>query len=115
MVGSKAWFIYTTDAGTNYAIQLDKSNALAVNPSASSNSGLPTAALPRNIKPRYALFSSTDGNTRRKVPLLKDTDVAALTPTSKFTPQGTTVEVTVSYTHGEIVQLPKVTDTGLTT
>lgn len=115
MVGSKAWFIYTTDSGTNYAILADKSNVLAVNPSGASNAGLPSAAVPRNYKTRYALFRSADGLTNRKVVLLTAADVAALTPTKSFTPQGSTVAVTISYTRGESVQLPKLVDSGLTT
>lgn len=115
MVGSKAWFIYKDDADTNFAILLDKSNALAVNPSAASNAGLPANGLPRNIRPRYALFRSADGLTNRKVVLLTPDDVAALTPTKSFTPQGTTTTVTISYSRGESKSIPKVADTGLTT
>lgn len=115
MVGSKSWFIYTSDAGTNFAIQADKSNVLAVNPSGASNTGLPSVAVPRNIKPRYALFASADGLTRRKVVLLTPSDVSALSPTLSFTPQGTTVAVTLSYARGESRQIPKLADTGLTT
>ena len=115
MVGSKTWFTYTTDAGTNYAIELDRSNTTAVNAGAPGGAGLPVAALPRNIKPRYALFSSADGFTRRRVVILTPADLAALTPSTSFTPQGTNAVVTLSFSRGEQTRIPKAVDTGLTT
>jgi hypothetical protein len=116
MSGSLTWFQYTTDGGVNYAIQADKSNVIAVNPSgATAPANLPTGAVPRNIRPRYALFADASGLIRRKVVLLNDTDVAALKPTTTFTPQGETVLVKLTYYSGEKIRLPKLVDTGRTT
>lgn len=116
MSGSVRYYNYTTDGGVTYAILADKSNIGAVNPSGASAPGtLPVAAVPRNITPRYALFADTSGTIRRRVVLLTPADVAALTPTLAFTPQGETATVTVTSIHGETTRLPKLADTGRTT
>lgn len=116
MTGSRSYQNYQSDNGGTYAIQVDKSNALAVNPSASATpASLPAITLPRNIKPRYALFSDATGTIRRRVTLLKPSDVAALTGALSFTPQGEAVTVTITAIRGEQVDLPKLVDTGRTT
>lgn len=115
MAGSIRWFVYTSDNGVDYAIQADRSNIGAVNPSGTGNpASLPQAAVPRNIKPRYALFSDITGTIKRKVVLLKPSDVAALTPTLSFTPTGEAVAVQLSYVRGESISLPKLVDTART-
>lgn len=116
MSGSLRWYNYVSDGGTTYAILADKSNIAAVNPSgAGAPSTLPVAAVPRNFKPRYALFSDSTGTIRRRVPLLTPADVTALTPTSSFTPQGETATVILTAIRGEKINLPKLADTGRTT
>lgn len=114
MSGSMRWFNYVSDDGKTYAIKGDKTNIIAVNPSAASIGTLPTAAVPSNIKPRYALFSSDDGKIRRKVVILTPTDLAALTAAKNFTPTEETVSVTISSIRGEKLTLPKIADTGRT-
>lgn len=116
MAGSIRWYVYTSDAGTDFAIQADKSNIAAVNASGASAPGaLPLAAVPRNIRPRYALFSDTTGTITRKVVLLKPSDVANLSNTASFVPQGETATVRLSSLVGEKITLPKLADTGQTT
>jgi hypothetical protein len=115
MSGSLRWFNYVSDNGATYAILADKSNIAAVNASgAGSPATLPTAAVPRNIKPRYALFADSTGLIRRKVPILTAADVAALTPTTSFVPTGETATVVITAIRGEKVNLPKLADTGRT-
>jgi len=115
MSGSIRWYTYESDSGTLYAIQGDKSNIAAVNPSgATAPATLPQAAVPRNIKPRYALFSDSTGQIKRKVVLLRPSDVAALTPTKNFVPAEETATVQITYIRGESISLPKLTDTGRT-
>ena len=114
MSGSNRYFNYVSDNGQTYAIYADKSNVQAVNPSGASVGTLPTIKIPRNITPRYALFSDTTGLIRRKVPLLKATDVAALTAATSFVPTGETATVTITAIRGEKVNLPKILDTGRT-
>jgi len=115
MAGSLRWFVYTSDNGQDYAILADKTNIAAVNASgAAAPASLPVAAVPRNITPRYALYSDSTGNIKRKVPLLKPSDVQALTSTSSFTPSGETATVRLSYLRGESNRLPKLADTART-
>jgi hypothetical protein len=115
MSGSIRWFNYTSDNGQTYALSGDKSNIQAVNPSGAGTPGtLPTVGVPKNIKVRYALFSDTTGLIRRKVPLLKQSDVAALTASTSFVPTGETATVTITAIRGEKVNLPKLADTGRT-
>lgn len=116
MSGSLSYQNYQSDNGGTYAILCDKSNAIAVNPSASASPGtLPAIRVPRNITIRYALFSDSSGTIRRKVPLLKPSDVAALTGNLSFVPQGETATVVITAIRGEKVNIPKLTDTGRTT
>lgn len=65
MAGSIKWFVYTTDAGDDYAIRLDESNTKAVNGGTQDfTTGLATKdALPRNIKPR-TIFYTNQARTR---------------------------------------------------
>jgi hypothetical protein len=115
MSGSIRWFQYTTDGGVNYAVRGDKSNIQAVNPSAAGTpANLPTGAVPSNVKARYALFSDSTGLIKRKVIILTASDLAALTPTTSFTPTGETVAVALTSVRGEKITLPKLIDTGRT-
>jgi|SRR6056297_25346 len=62
MAGSKKWFVYTTDDGTDFALNLDESNTEAVNGATQdflADSSV-RFALPRNMRPRYAVFSNAD-------------------------------------------------------
>lgn len=63
MAGSLKWFVYTTDDGTDFAIKLDESNTEAVN-GATQDYVAGTAfrfAIPKNLKPRHAVYQSPDG------------------------------------------------------
>lgn len=63
MAGSNKWFVYTTDDGQDFAVQLDESNTEAVN--GSTQDYVPAVAikyaLPRNVRPRRAVYQSADG------------------------------------------------------
>lgn len=81
MTGSRKWFIYTTDAQNDFGIELDESNTEAVNGATQDfpNTGSPaTVALPRNIKPRYAIYQSADNTITRKCVALTPTIFAGL-------------------------------------
>lgn len=63
MAGSNKWFVYTTDDGTDFAIQQDESNTEAIN-GATQDFVAAVAikySLPRNIRPRRAYYRSPDG------------------------------------------------------
>lgn len=63
MAGSNKWFVYTTDDGQDFAINLDESNTESVN--GSTQDYVPAIAikysLPRNVRPRRAIYASADG------------------------------------------------------
>lgn len=115
MAGSMAWFRYTSDNGQTYALKADRTNIASVNSSgATPATALPNESLPRNITPRYAIFSDTSGRIVRKVPLLTPADVTALVATKNFTPPEEAVPVTITYVRGETIRLPRIVDTGRT-
>lgn len=116
MAGSMSWQNYVSDNGNTYAIFCDKSNALAVNASASATpASLPSTGVPRNIRVRAALYRSDDGRTQRVVPLLTPADVTALQPNDSFVTDPGGVTVKLSSLRGERIRLPKIVDTGLVT
>lgn len=116
MAGSMSYQRYVSDNGQAYAILMDKSNALAVNASASGEpAALPTITLPRNIKPRYAIYTDASGDIKRKVVLLTAADVAALVADDSFTAEPETATVRITFIKGEEIRLPKRVDTGRTT
>jgi hypothetical protein len=117
MAGSKKWLVYTTDAGQDFAINLDESNTEAVNGSTQDFvDGLAlTNAVPRNIKPRE-LFYSNAARTReiRCVALTQaiyNGIVGGAVPTITDPIDGGTL-VLVRAT-GERIRLPFALDTGL--
>lgn len=63
MAGSLKWFVYTTDDGTDFALELDESNTEAVN--GATQDYVPAVAikynLPKNVVPRSAYYRSADG------------------------------------------------------
>lgn len=75
MAGSMKWFIYTTDQGGDYALKLDESNTEAVNGSTQDYiSGTSVLnAVPRNYKPRYAVYQNAAGTRTIKCCCLTQT------------------------------------------
>lgn len=67
MAGSRKWYVYTDDAGVDYAINLDKSNTDAANGGLDNypSTGGPKASVPRNIKVRYVEYA--DASRYRKI------------------------------------------------
>lgn len=64
MAGSNKWFVYTTDDGTDFGIQLDESNTEELN-GATQDFVAALAirfSIPKNLRPRFAVYASADGN-----------------------------------------------------
>lgn len=71
MAGSFRWYVYTSDAGNNYCIKLDKTNTNDINAGAQLWAvGSTQLEIPKNLKPRHAFYRSADGKrTIRVYPL----------------------------------------------
>jgi hypothetical protein len=78
MAGSKRWYVYTTNNGTDFAINLDESNT-------AETSATPTFwgstdsifTLPRNIRPRGYYYESSTSTRRIFLTFLTQTDFDA--------------------------------------
>jgi len=85
MAGSLKWFVYTDDFGALYALFTDESNVETTNTGGDYTGTPPLVdALPRNVKPRYAVYGTTDGTREIKIPILTPatyTNLSANTPT----------------------------------
>ena len=116
MAGSNKWFIYTTDSGADYALQLDESNTEAVNAGSQDylNDATVVFAVPRNVRPRYAVFENAAGT--------RSIRCVALTPEIYAAIPGTVTTITDPIAGGtlslkrirpEVITLPFGVDTGL--
>ena len=119
MAGSIKWFVYTTDAGDDYAIKLDESNTEAVNGSTQDFvAGLSLKdALPRNIKPRVIFYTNTARTRRIKCVALTQTIYnGAISGGVMSIPDsiaGGAATLGLIGAKGEQIQLPVPFDTGL--
>lgn len=117
MAGSRKWFVYTDDAGTDYALNLDESNTEAVNASGLGfPAGGPPDALPRNIKPREIFYSNaTRTRTIRCVALTQTIYNGAIAGgvATIVDPIAGTGNLALSRANGERRRVPTPLDTGL--
>lgn len=117
MAGSRKWFIYTDDAGVDYAINLDESNTEALNASENPYTSTGTkAALPRNIKPREIFYSNAARTRTIRCVALTQTIYAAAITGSVGTitdPIAGTGTLALSRANGERRRIPTPLDTGL--
>lgn len=85
MVGSKQYFLYTTNAAQDFVIQIDESNAEAmggVNPTVGS---LILYGIPKNLKPRYARYVTASGARSRNIPICDETVISSALPATLTT------------------------------
>lgn len=84
MAGSLKWFKYTTDAGDDFGIYMDESNGEVVSNTdyAELTDADVVYALPRNVKPRTALYRSTDGKVQRRIAVTSNTANITTLPVS---------------------------------
>lgn len=114
MSGSIKFFVYTTDGGLDAAIKRDESNTEAVNGGVQDypNSGVSINELPRNIKPRYARFTSADGLVSRNVVVLTPTIFAGIPANlSSFVDSVSGQTLFLKAKYGELVSVPFGIDT----
>lgn len=69
MAGSLKWFQYTTDSGDSFGVKMDESNGeLVGNPDfEAADQDVIIYALPKNVKPRTALYRSADARVSRRI------------------------------------------------
>lgn len=118
MAGSRKWFVYTDDIGTDFAINLDESNTEAVNGSGLGfpATGGPVEAVPRNVKPREIFYSNAARTRTIRCVALTPTiytgaiggGVATITD-----PIAGTGNLGLSRANGERRRIPTPVDTGL--
>ena len=116
MAGSVKWFVYTTDAGADFALKADESNTEAVNAGAQDfpDTGLALInAVPRNVKPRHLIFKDGTGRITRKVYALTSTIYNGVLPGSSFTDPVSNTAVFLARKVGEKITIPFGQDTGL--
>jgi hypothetical protein len=82
MSGSRKFFKYTTDSGDVFAIAMDESNGELVGNAdfGLTDDGVLVYMLPRNVRPRTALYRSTDGRVSRRIPVTDNTATIATLP-----------------------------------
>lgn len=117
MAGSMKYFQYQAGNGNTYAIWMDESNGEHVENADVTGADSDLVALPRNIKPRFAMYRSADGRYNRKIYVSSRTKtIDQLPDTLSITPEGggTAVVLALAYFQGErVVRLVRGTDTGL--
>jgi hypothetical protein len=120
MAGSKRWFLYVMDDGTQVGIQADESNIKAINGGAANVppvASRPTRTAPAGTKLRFVQYVSTDGNRRIRVPCLTQTIYGAIPAALGTITDPITTANTLSFDlkRAEVVRSPKFgADTGLT-
>lgn len=116
MAGSVKWFVYTTDNATDFALEADESNveALAAGTQDYPETGSPPIfALPRNVKPRFAVYANSAGTRRIKIPVITQTIYNALDGNSTIADPITAGTLKLLYKRPEVITLPRGDDTGL--
>lgn len=85
MSGSIKWFRYTTDDGDTFALRMDESNGELVGNAdfVAADDDVIIYALPRNVRPRTALYRSSDGRVQRRIAVSSNT-ASISTLTSSF-------------------------------
>jgi hypothetical protein len=69
MAGSLKFFPYTTDLGDTFGLFADESNLEAIAAPDYTGTPLLQYQLPRNVKPRYAVYSNADKSRNINVPI----------------------------------------------
>lgn len=118
MAGSKKYFVYTTDSGTDFALLADESNTEAVN--GSTQDFVASLAiqfqLPRNITPRAAIYQNAAGTRTIRCYCLTQAIYNGLTaavPTITDPISGSGTLNLVRLEPERITLLPVAADTGL--
>jgi hypothetical protein len=116
MAGSRKFFIYTTDSGDDFAMDMDESNGEAVGNIDLTPGNIVPYKVPGNIKKRYSIYRSIDGFTSRKIYHSTAATAAAAPATITVIDfqAGTTIDLNRTSYRGESQQFqPVAADTAL--
>lgn len=114
MAGSLRGFPYTADDGTTWALLNDESNVERVNGTGNALTAAQKYKIPRNLKPRVAVYQNGAGTIRRSVVVLTPATFNGLTAASTLIDQVSGETLQLRLKKGEVVSLLPLTDTGLT-
>jgi hypothetical protein len=112
MAGSKKYFQYTCDDGTNFGLLADESNTEKVMGTAGDLTSDVNYQLPRNVEPRYAVYQNSEGKILKCYILTTTKYNTIQADTASFTHDGTTFNL-VRKRPETIRLLPIASDTGL--
>lgn len=119
MAGSRKWFVYSSDTGSDFAVQLDESNTEAVMGATGDYEAASAVqfAIPRNIKPRAVYYTNAERTRTLKVTVLTAAKYAAIANGSESQtipdPIAGTGNLFAINLQGERIQRPFPDDTGL--
>jgi len=119
LAGSKKYFVYTTDAGTDFALLADESNTEAVNAGTQDYADGVTVIyeLPKNIRPRRVIYGNAAGTRRITCYALTEAvfdGAVAGVPTITDPIAGAGTLSIVAIKPEELKRIPIAIDTGLT-
>jgi hypothetical protein len=117
MAGSLKWFEYETNDGDVFAVKMDESNGEAVSNVDYTTTSVAVFALPRNITPRKARYTSADGlYTRGIIVSAPGISASTLPATISAEVSGSATPVTLSlagFDGEKFNAIPRAEDTGL--
>lgn len=118
MAGSKKYFVYTADDGTDFALLADESNTEAVNGGTQDYAdGVAIIyELPKNLRPRYAEYSNAAKTRKIRCYALTEAifdGLAAGVPTITDPIAGTGTLTLTALEPEQLKRLPIAIDTGL--
>lgn len=117
MAGSIKWFLYTTDEGTQFAIELDESNTEAINGDGGDyvDGSAITFAVPKNVTPRTAFYENADKTRTIRCVALTQATYNGLVANQRTIqdPIDSGQNLTLTRIRPEVVRLPFPQDTGL--
>lgn len=108
VLGERRTYLYVSDRGDSYNMDVDNSIAVAVNNTPSTDATLPglRVSQQRPLRPRYILAENVDGTIRKKIVIGSATNPLFIGTETEFTANGVLFSVTSA--QGEKAQRYKV-------
>lgn len=108
VLGERRTYLYVSDRGDSYNMDVDNSIAVAVDNTPSTDATLPglRVSQKRPLQPRYIIAENADGTIRKRIVIGSPTNPLFLGTDTQFTANGVTFDVTSA--QGEKAQRYKV-------